>query len=623
MEQPRFYSFLHRQIPIMIVLSVLPGLGYILLGRLNAIHEPAVIWYLLILAISAWGLKLHKAFAPQQMSRTRLERWYRQLRLFFYLFFALWASIFIIYASYEVIQLHYIAIFTQIGATTVAASLLYPDTRLYRPVIPLMSLPLVLYFVLLGEWFGYILAAFAATLGWVLYYASTSSHSLLQRTHYQSSHDHLTNLYNRQYFLERLQQTLNSLRESQHYSHLLLVDLDHFKTVNDSLGHDIGDQLLQEIAARMQRPLQAGQLLARLGGDEFVIIGSEVTDAQRNRESALQLADELLGLLKDTYIIQDHHIYISASIGIRLIEPGDEQANGLIREADIAMYEVKAAGRDGTILFDEQISQGIEKHLEIERLLHFAIEQNEISLCFQPQFDKRLEIIGAEALVRWENSKLGTVSPDEFIPIAEQTGLIIELGNQILRDAFRCLRQWHESGIALEQFSINISVRQLTHHSFVDTVGHLLEQQLGTTLGRKVIFEITETVVAEDLERVVSTMEEIRRLGIRFSMDDFGTGYSSLNYLKRLPIDELKIDRTFVSDLDSDDDDQAMVITILSIARFFGLKVVAEGVENEAQLAFLRGYECELYQGFYLARPLSPADFARLCRDSRGADAAG
>jgi diguanylate cyclase (GGDEF)-like protein len=616
MQQPRFYSFLHRQIMIMVVLSVFPGLGYILLSWLNDSHGPAIVWYLLILAVSVWGFRLHRAFSPQQMSRTRLERWYRELRLFFYLFFILWAMIFIIYVQYDTYKLHYIAIFTQIGATTVAATLLYPDSRLFRPLIPLMTLPLMIYFSSIGEWYGYILAAFAATLGWVLYYAASGSHKLLLRTHYQSSHDHLTGLYNRQYFLERLQQALNTLQESGNHSYLLLIDLDHFKTVNDSLGHDIGDQLLQEIALRMQRPLEADQLLARLGGDEFVIIGNENADQRNNREEASALADTLLTLLKDTYVIQDHHIYISASIGIRLIEPQEQQASDLIREADIAMYEVKAAGRDGTILFDENISQGIEKHLEIERRLHFAIEKDEISLHYQPQFNSELQVIGAEALVRWNSETLGAVSPAEFIPIAEQTGLIIELGNQILRDSFHTLRHWHDSGMTLEQFSVNISVRQLTHHSFVDTVRHLIGQHLDEGLCHKVIFEITETVVAEDIERVVSTMRELHGLGIRFSMDDFGTGYSSLNYLKRLPIDELKIDRSFVSDLTTDDDDQAMVITILSIARFFGLKVVAEGVESEAQLTFLQGYACEVFQGFYLARPMPQGEFEQFCRQN-------
>lgn len=617
MEQPRFYRFLHRQILIMVVLSVFPGLGYIFLGWLNHVATPAIAWYLLILAISAWGIHLHRSYTPDQMSISRLDKWYRELQLFYYLFFALWGLIFLIYVQYDSYNLHYIAIFTQIGATTVAAALLYPDSRLFKPVIPLLTLPLIIYFIGIGEIYGYVLGAFSATLGWVLYYAASDSHKLLLQTHYQSAHDHLTGLYNRQHFLERLQQTLNTLRETDSHSYLLLIDLDHFKTVNDSLGHDIGDQLLEEIAQRMRRPLGPSHCLARLGGDEFVIIGSETPDEEQNREKAIALAESLLSLLKETCIIQGHHIYISASIGIRLIEPSAQQANGLIREADIAMYEVKAAGRDGTILFDENISQGIEKHLEIERLLHFAIEQDEVSLSYQPLFNTDMKVVGAEALVRWNNTKLGTVSPAEFIPIAEQTGLIIELGNEILRCAFQCLRQWHESGLELEQFSINISVRQLTHHSFVDIVRQLSDNHLGDMLRHKLVFEITETAVAEDVERVISTMQQLTEMGIRFSMDDFGTGYSSLNYLKRLPIEELKIDQSFVSDLDSDDDNQAMVITILSIARFFGLKVVAEGVETDAQLAFLRDYACETYQGYLLGRPMPREEFEAFYRDNR------
>jgi len=615
MKQPRFYSFLHRQIPVLILLSVFPGLGYIFLGWLHQAHRPALIWYALVLAMSVWGYLLYRAFNPQQMSKLRLEQWYRNLLLFYYLFFSLWLAIFLIYVGQDAYKLHYIAIFTQIGASTVVAALLYPEQRLYRVLLPIMILPLMAYFAMLHEWYGYILCLFAGTFGWVLYYAASGSHSLLLKTHYQATHDLLTGIYNRHHFIEQLQQTMNSLRESGYYSYLLLIDLDHFKTVNDSLGHDIGDGLLLEIADRLRQALPDEHRLARLGGDEFIIIGGESAGEQSCREQAQALAASLQAKLKEAYVVSGHHIYISASVGVRLIAPVDVNATSLIREADIAMYEVKASGRDGVFLFNEAIAQRAAEHLEIERLLHFALEKNEIEVHYQPQVDAARRVIGAEALVRWNNAKLGQVSPAKFIPIAEQTGLIIELGQHILESAFVMLRDWDRRGIELQQLSVNISVRQFVHYGFVGLVQQLVEQYLDERLRNKVIFEITETVVAEDINGIISTMGQLSELGIRFSMDDFGTGYSSLNYLKRLPIDEVKIDRTFVRDIVSDDDDQAMVITMLSITRFFGLTVVAEGVETAEQFNFLVGYRCHIFQGFLFAPALSATDFERYYRD--------
>ena len=615
MNQPRFYHFLRQQIYVMILLSVFPGLGYIFLGWIYKVQQLAVVWYGLILLLSAWGVFLHKEYKPAEMSKVRLDSWYTRLSVFYYLFFVLWLMIFIIYSRYDQYNLHYIAIFTQIGATTVSAVLLYPDRRLYGPIIPIMIIPLMVYFAGIGEWYGYVLSLFSATLGWVLYYSASGSNKLLFKTHFQASHDLLTGLVNRHFFIEHLQQTLHSLRESNRHTYLLLIDLDHFKTVNDSLGHDIGDRLLQEVTISMGQDLTPGSMLARLGGDEFIILGHDVANEVTSQSAAMALAEKILSTLKSTYIINGHHIYISASIGVRLISPSVINATSLIREADIAMYEVKATGRNGVFLFNEEISQRVERHLEIERLLHFALEHKEITLHYQPQFDGDKHIIGAEALARWKCEKLGDVSPAEFIPIAEQTGLIVELGHYILETSFRQLRDWHVQGIELQQLSINISIRQFVHQSFVDSVRVLCEKYLDKHLREMIMFEITESVVAEDIHRVVAIMNDLNALDIRFSMDDFGTGYSSLNYLKELPIDEIKIDRTFVRDIVADDDDKVMIVSILSMARFFGLTVVAEGVEMQEQFDFLLKNRCQLFQGYLMSRALPADEFSMFYRE--------
>ncbi|HUX90084.1 MAG TPA: EAL domain-containing protein [Gallionellaceae bacterium] len=609
MRDKRFYIFLHRQIPVFIALSVLPGLGYLFLGWLNSIFAPAFIWYLLVIAASVWGYSLYHGFNFDSMSENRRERWYHHCTWFFYAFFALWTLIFLLYAGQKDNHLHYIAIFTEIGASVVASSLLSSDRRLYRPTIFILMVPLIIYFFFIGEWYGYILTLFACTLTWVLLYAANSSYQLLQQANYQATHDALTGLHNRQYFIEHLQKRMNSLGESGAYSYLLLIDLDHFKNVNDSLGHDVGDRLLQSVVSRLKHNLPSGCIVARLGGDEFIITASDFAERNACERDALELSEQLNAKLKETYIVDQHHLYISASIGVSVISGRRDNANSFIKEADIAMYEVKAKGRDGVFMFNEEISNRVEEHLEIERLLHFALPNNEIALHFQPQIDRNGKVIGAEALARWHNPVLGEVSPEQFIPIAEQTGLIIEFGNFILETGFMTLREWRDAGINLDQFSINISMRQLTHHNFVSQVENLLQRYLDSELCHKLMFEVTESIVAEDINRVISVMNRLKKSGIRFSMDDFGTGYSSLSYLNKLPLNEIKIDRSFVRVLDQNESDRAMVVTILNMANILKLNIVAEGVETAGQRDFLMNHDCQIFQGYLYSKPLPKEQF--------------
>jgi len=273
------------------------------------------------------------------------------------------------------------------------------------------------------------------------------------------------------------------------------------------------------------------------------------------------------------------------------------------------MYEVKAQGRDGVVIFNDELSKRIESHLKIEHHLHHALQKQEITLVYQPQFNEEEKVIGCEVLARWHNETLGTVGPDKFIPVAEQTGLIVELGNYILEESFKTFAAWQEKGIELEQFSINISVRQLFHGSFVNEVERLSKLYLSPELSAKIIFEITETVLADDIERVVKIMQRLAHLNINFSMDDFGTGYSSLSYLKTMPVSELKIDQSFIANLGKNSYDQEMIVTILNMAKIFKLKVVAEGVETQEQLSFLHANDCHLYQGYLFSKPLSYDDF--------------
>ena len=402
---------------------------------------------------------------------------------------------------------------------------------------------------------------------------------------------------------------MNELKQTGQYSYLLLIDLDHFKTVNDSLGHDIGDRLLQEVVHRIKATMPINTMVSRLGGDEFIITGESFSSKEECKEQAIQISQELLSVLKATYVIAQHHLYISARIGVSLIESSGNNAVDFIKEADIAMYEVKAKGRDGVFFFDETMSERVEHNLMLEQHLHSAIDKNQISLVYQPQVNHHRQVSGVEVLARWSNDELGDVTPAEFIPIAEQTGLIIELGKHIMESAFITLGEWGNKGIDIDQMSINISMRQFMHYNFVDDVKELCNQYLDDKTVSRLTFEITESIVAEDVNKVISIINNIKKLGINFSMDDFGTAYSSLSYIRQLPIDEIKIDRHFIKDLSQDSSAEEMVNTILHMARIFNLAVVAEGVETEEQQQFLLEHDCRIFQGYLYSKPVSKDEF--------------
>lgn len=608
MRTNEIYSYLNKQIPVMIVLSLFPGIAYLLLGWLNDIYMGALIWYLGVTLISIRGYFLYKNFDLQVMGKAQLEDWYKKTSILFYLFFTIWLVIFLIYVPESESGMHYIAIFTQIGASTVAAALLFPEKKLYKPIILFLMVPLSIYFFFIGTWYGYVLTTFALILSWVLLYVANASNDLFARTIFQSTHDYLTGIYNRQYFVEYLQNKMSDLKQIDGYSYLLLIDLDHFKTVNDSLGHDIGDELLREVVKRINNNLTEGAMVSRLGGDEFIITGNDFSNKKDCKENALHISEQLLSILKATYIIDQHHLYISASIGVSLIRANGNSSLDFIKEADIAMYEVKDKGRDGVFFFDEEMSERVERSILLERLLHLAIAEKQIKLAYQAQVNKLNKVTGVEVLARWTTAEFGEISPMEFISIAEKTGLIIELGNYIIESAFVALKNWHEKGVNIRHISINLSARQVSHHTFVNDITYLYKKYCGNNSITKVVFEITESIVAEGLS-VINVINEIKKLGIQFSIDDFGTGYSSLSYIRRLPVDEIKIDRHFISELSQFRNAEEMVDTILHIAKIFNLTVVAEGVETEEQKNFLIDHGCKIFQGFLYSKPITKDEF--------------
>jgi len=609
MNEQKFYAFLRKQIVLMIGLSFMAGLIYLGLGWMKGDINPALIFYSLVIPVSLWGWKLYRDFEVEEMGRKGLDNWYRKLSLFFYLIAGLWTFAFILYSETAENNLHYVAIFTQIGISVVASTLLFSDRKLFLPVLLILILPLTGYALLIGELYGDILSIFSLLFLGVLVYASDNSYNLIQKNYYQAQHDALTGLYNSRYFIRHMDQLIKRIRSSRKCAYLLLIDLDHFKTINDSLGHELGDKVLQEVARRLRNYCESTHTIARLGGDEFAIISEKFHESGNCQENAQAFADELLQVLKETYVIDRHHLYISASIGVNTIVNTSTQAREFIKQADIAMYQAKSQGRDGIILFNKALAEQVEYLLKIERKLYFALENNEIKLHYQPQFNREQKIIGCEVLVRWHSPEIGLVSPFEFVSISEKTGLIIELGNYIIEESFKTLQEWDAKGLDLKQFSVNISVRQFFHNSFLDEVKQLSDKYLNENTRKKIIFEVTETIFIEDLYKISLIINKLKHLGFSFSMDDFGTGYSSLSALREMPIEELKIDRSFVSYLGERKSDELMISTIISMAKIFDLKTVAEGIETEEQFNFLLGKGCDIFQGYYFSKPLSKEDF--------------
>ncbi len=616
MKKQKFYSFLRKQILLMIGFSIIPGLAYLGLGWMKGAIIPALLLNSLVILVSVWGWKLYKDFEFEEMDKKELKNWYRKLTLFFYIIFGLWTLAFLVYSEEIESKLHYIAICTQVGISIVASILLFSDKKLFYPILLILILPLIVYSLLIGEFYGDVLSLFSLIFLGVLIYASDNSYNLIQKAHYQAQHDALTGLYNSRYFINYMDYMIKRVHSSKKCAYLLLIDLDHFKTINDSLGHELGDKVLQEVAKRIRDYCEDTHTVARLGGDEFAIISDTLYGDGKCQESAYSFSVGLLEILKETYVVDRHHLYISASIGVNNLGGASKEARQFIKEADIAMYQAKAQGRDGIILFNEELAKEVEYRLEIERKLYFALEHNEIELRYQPQFNRDQKIIGCEVLVRWNSPDLGLISPFEFVSISEKTGLIIELGNYIIEEAFKTLQAWEIIGLDLKQFSINISVRQFFHSTFLDEVKRLSDKYLNEDTRKKIIFEVTETILIEDIYRISLIINKLKQLDFSFSMDDFGTGYSSLSALREMPIEELKIDRSFVIHLGERRSDELMITTILSLAKIYDLKTVAEGIETKEQFTFLLENGCDMFQGYYFSKPLSKDDFELFYKES-------
>ena len=432
--------------------------------------------------------------------------------------------------------------------------------------------------------------------------------------HYMAFHDALTHLPNRHLLLERLEAVLEAGRASGGYSALLLVDLDNFKTLNDTLGHSVGDRLLQQMALRLYAGLAHDTTVARFGGDEFaILLGDLAPDKHAASTHARREGERIIGLLGQPFALDGYRVQPGASIGVTVFSGDAVDAGELVQRADMAMYRAKAAGRGTVRFFDPSLQAAAMARLALENDLRDAVRSGAFFLHYQPQVERSGRIAGVEALVRWRHPTRGVISPAEFIPLAEENGMALPLGQWVLEHACLQLSSWAlQAETAHLEIAVNVSARQLHHPAFVAQVLACLGPSGADP--RKLKLEITEGTLLEDVEDAIGKISALRAHGLSFAIDDFGTGYSSLAYLKRLPLDMLKIDRSFVLDLTTNPNDAVIARTIIALGASLGLKVLAEGVETEAQRDFLFENGCQAYQGFLCARPLAAEELGPMLR---------
>jgi len=440
-----------------------------------------------------------------------------------------------------------------------------------------------------------------------IYRDVTETHTLTTQLFHQANYDSLTQLPNRNLLKDRLIHAIAYAQRTHRQIAVLFLDLDRFKTVNDSLGHTGGDALLRAVAIRLQACLREVDTVARLGGDEFVIVLEDI----HHEEFAATVARKVLKALEAPFLLEGHELFITASIGITFFPRDGEDTDTLLKHADTAMYSAKEEGRNNSKFFAPEMNQRTLEHLIMEQNLRHALKRNELELYYQPQMDLASgRIVGVEALLRWRDPQQGLIPPSAFVPFAEERGLIIPIGEWAIRTACAQVKVWQNEGLPALRVAVNLSPRQFLHPGVIDMIVRVLEES--RLEAQYLELEITEKLLMKNIERAITVMQALQKIGIGLAIDDFGTGYSSLSYLKHFPVARLKIDQSFIRNITTDSNDAAIALAIIAMAHSMQLQVVAEGVETEAQIMFLKAQYCDQIQGFYFSRPIPAAEMTAL-----------
>lgn len=423
---------------------------------------------------------------------------------------------------------------------------------------------------------------------------------------YLAQHDSLTGIYNRMHLYEQMEYVITASKREENKFALLFLDLDHFKNINDTLGHDVGDSLLKEVVSRIKPNIRDEDLFARLGGDEFVIVFTKISE-----KHLVIILNKIMELLRSAYYIDEHVLRVSSSIGIAIYPDDGSDITSLMKNADIAMYKAKKSGRDNFSFFTDELNSEVQNEMRLEMDMSKALENSEFVLHFQPKvetMDNR--IIGAEALIRWNHPQQGLIYPDAFIPLAENNGFIIKLGRWVIEEACRVIAECNSAERTNLHLSINLSTYQIQNGDIAAVIKNALE--VNSISAGQLFVEITESVMLKRTEMTIEVLKEIKAMGVNICLDDFGTGYSSLSYLHQFPVDSIKIDRSFVNLIKKDGSKAALLDTIIAMGETLDLNIIAEGVEEEYQREYLLEKDCAYYQGFLFSRAIAKEDYLRL-----------
>ena len=428
---------------------------------------------------------------------------------------------------------------------------------------------------------------------------------------YQAHHDYLTALPNRVKFQKEIQNIIDNRTITNNNLAILFIDLDHFKNINDSFGHDIGDQVIKITASRIRQCIRKNNTLSRFGGDEFVVL----IDDYHNKNDLEAIAENLIACISKPILIENMTMFVSCSIGISMHQDDIDSYHDLIKYADTAMYKAKEKGRNNYQFYTSDMTEVAFERVLMETSMRFALEKEEFVVHYQPQVDGRSNnIIGMEALVRWNHEKMGLLSPATFIPLAEETGLIVALDQWVMKTGMTQMREWYEAGLNPGRLSLNLSVKQLQQEDFIDIVKNILNET--GCKAEWIELEITESHIMHNVIEAIDTLNSIKALGVSIAIDDFGTGYSSLSYLKKLPVDKLKVDRSFIMDIPDNKEDAAITNAIIDIAKNLNLEVIAEGVETKGQKEYLLQSGCHLIQGYLYYKPMPVKEMERVLKNT-------
>ncbi len=593
-------------------------------------------WFAIILMTLVWRIWLLRDY-HRNLLKCDTPTWERRFKYVMYTSAFVWGcSAFFIFHTSDLLH-QFFLIFLIAGISSIASGTLASLFGLSVVFLTFLLTPLFLVMLVHGGFEFHMMAILVITFLILLVNASRRIHLNImsalkskilhekatqalefseEKIKHQAYFDALTDIPNRILLKDRVEQSLSHYRRHGDLIAIMFLDLDHFKSINDSLGHYVGDLLLIETAVRLSRICREEDTVARLGGDEFIVLLNELgQDPHNAAKYAERIAEKIHEALSQPFDVGEREsINTSSSIGIAIVSSDDQSADDLLKFADTAMYQAKKEGRNTTRFYQEQMDQWIKKRLFLENALRHAIKNSELELYYQPVIEIATKrIIGAEALLRWNHPELGLVMPDEMISIAEESGLIVSIGEWVLREACTQFVRWRSENLRqvhIDRIAINVSVVQFRQNDFVDKVIRIVAES--GIVPSMLELELTESTVIDNIDIVIEKMNRLRSAGINISMDDFGTGYSSLSYLKRLPFTTLKIDRSFVRDIMSDADDAALVETILSMASIFKFDVIAEGVETIDQFKFLEEHGCQYFQGYLCSKPVQVSQFEEL-----------